>query len=490
MRYLRSYDEGRAQVTTSIFVGEGTKGYSARVSTHNCHRSIEQLCSSIHHKSLSPRACNIFDNVMRICNYQYRRTTKVLIGASTAIALREAGHQELLAEIAVRLSLKLSSVTKMFVKAKTILDIDLPPNDPSLYFPGLLKAIADLLDDPTSGLSPALRSYLRSVPLIKASKFASSLAAIPRDISLHENRALPTAACAILLMAFEGETGKAMPQHTDLIEKLGARIGFSKSSIVERYRELGRVIDDWRGNLPWASQVSKSQRGVALRDANARSLRDVITFQTQLKVKALAESPSSPEVPDLFFGDDDFDDEPAFPLPEGLGGFSELEWWDNLSDPSITPPPASPRPTKRRRLSPSLSVLSDEFIPSKTTPTAVDEAYFPNKGRPDAYVKRSKRSGGPRKEAMQKALASLLSFSPAGERGACISTPSASSMPDFRRAILGEPELVTQHHVPGRLTFLSLQRGGEEYIEDDELFGPGELDSLLQQIPDETVTAP
>lgn len=36
----QTYDEGRAQVTSSIFVGEGTKGYSGRVQTVCTYSSL------------------------------------------------------------------------------------------------------------------------------------------------------------------------------------------------------------------------------------------------------------------------------------------------------------------------------------------------------------------------------------------------------------------------------------------------------------------
>lgn len=113
------FDEGRAFVNNSIFVGEGTKGHSSRFQSvsfcqfkmaimhtkkfgqSKCHQTIQQLCSSMQQAGLAPRACNMFDSVMKLGELHFGRTSRLVTGASVALALREAGGQESLGDIAV-----------------------------------------------------------------------------------------------------------------------------------------------------------------------------------------------------------------------------------------------------------------------------------------------------------------------------------------------------------------------------------------------------
>src|SRR5712691_1380904 len=129
----------------------------------------------------------------------------------------------------------MASLTKMFTRAKAILDISLPPNEPALYFATLLRKVSGLSSQVDTPLSSKLKNYLDSAHFAAVSKLAVSLAALTKDISLHQNRALPAVACAYIIMAFEGELGKAMPNHVELIRHLALHVGFGKKTVEERY---------------------------------------------------------------------------------------------------------------------------------------------------------------------------------------------------------------------------------------------------------------
>jgi len=287
-------------------------------------------------------------------------------------------------------------------------------------------------------------------------------------------------------MAFEGEVGAAMPDYVELIRHLALHVGFRKGSVQERYRELSRLVADWRNHLPWADQVTKHKQGTAARDATARYLKDVVAFQMQLKIKAL----------------ESLDDGGSNVPGDGvsLGGSESIddEFWDDHGDlndferPTSHPNqpassrPSSPCPTKKRRLSPSCE-------PRHSSPTAPknsnDDTYLSNAGRPDAYVHRMKRPGISRKEAMHRAVSSLLSLAPDADGSLDTDFVPAMSISngDLRRAVLREPSFATAGQgSTGRLRALCISRGGEEHIDDEELFGEGELEDFLRDEDERT----
>lgn len=374
-------------------------------------------------------------------------------------------------------------LTDMFVKAKALLDIQLPANDLSLHFPALLKFISISLKQNDISLPTKLRNYLNLVPLLRVSHLAVSLAAIPRDVALHQNRAFPAVASALLIMAFEGEVGKVMPNQAELISLLAGHAGCGKKTIEERYRELSRLVEDWRGHLPWIPATGKQKLGQPRRDANARYLKDVITFQTQLKVRALEESPL--DLPPSDDGNDDDDD-------EFLNGdhhpHHDVEWLNALPEPTVTPI-SSPRPTKRLHLTPSIASSAADSSNAPAATSYDDQVYLPNAGRPDNYVRRLKSPGVAKTQAMHEAISSLLSLVPDyGDSGPVTPQPdladSRLSSDDtsglLRQAVSSQPAFAAEKTAPGRLTTLSIVRGGEEDVEDEDLFEPGELEALFR----------
>ena len=374
----------------------------------------------------------------------------------------------------------------MFAKAKAILDINLPSGDPALYFPALLRKVSDLSSQADTPLSPKLKSFLDSAQFAAVSKLAVSLAALTKDVSLYQNRAIPAVACAYIIMAFEGELGAAMPDYVELIRHLALHVGFRKGSVQERYRELSRLVTDWRNHLPWAGQITKHKQGTAARDATARYLKDVVAFQMQLKIKAF----------------ESLDDDDSNVLGDGasLEGSEPIgyEFWDDHGDlddferPASHPDqpassrPSSPRPIKKRRLSPSCE-------PRHSSPTAPknlnDDTYLSNAGRPDAYVHRMKRPGISRKEAMHRAVSSLLSLTPDADGSLDTDFVPAMSIStgNLRRAVLRQPSFATTGQgSTNRLSALCITRGGEKHIENEELFGEGELESFLRDEDERT----
>lgn len=394
----------------------------------------------------------------------------------------------------MRLSVKLASLTKMFMKAKSALDIHVAANDPCLYFPTLLDGITESLDlydearEQKRAFTPALKAFLSSVTVLRVSHLATSLSALPREVALHQNRAYPAVAAAIIVLAFEGEAAKAMPDHSDLIAMLAGRVGFGKKTIEERYRELSKLVEDWRGHLPWltpscssgveAKGKRKRSQGVAMREANARYLKDVVTFQTQLKLKALEDID---QIEDTSSSDDN---DEAFDALDDLRSSRPSSTTEDLGDSghsSVANLHNGSRASKRRRVSsapPSPSSLESAITRQ--------EGYHSNAGRPDAYVRRMKRPGTTKKQQMRDTLSNLFAFGEGEDHPSLLTIPQWSTNAEddntrLGRAMLHAPSVADELAPPlSRLGTLALSRGGEGYIEDEELFEPGEFEALIR----------
>lgn len=261
-----------------------------------------------------------------------------------------------------------------------------------------------------------------------------------------------------------------MPDYMDFVNFLAKRVGFSKQTIDERYRELGKLVADWRTGLPWVDANGKNVGGKAGREANAKYLKDVITFQNQLKEKVRQIDVDEGELDD---GDESETDDESF------GPIS----WPSFDD--STEVDLYHRPTKRRKLgftpSGSKSCQSTEPV----NPLQSEERkYLPSAGRPTSYVRPTKRPGADRQEALHQEATSLLSLIPSLDPTSSFvslhSREPSLETTELRTAILRYPETMNELANLGRLSKLALTQGGEGNIKDEELFGDGEFEGLFR----------
>ena len=356
----------------------------------------------------------------------------------------------------------------MFRKIKSLLSLNLSPNDAVLLFPNLLKAISTLAEESTE-LPPSLQTYIQAVQIADVLRLATSLSALCQRVSLTQQRAVSPVACALLLAAFEGENGKPMPEHHKLVAKLASRVGFAKATILERYREIGKLVHDWKTNLPWVdSTKNKSARGGSGRESNARWMKDVVTFQQNLWKASLGYSDNPAEgTPETLLLDDDNDD--------------DYEDDDDSLDDSISGISASghsPPPAKRRRI--DGPQLVDEGAGNTGHPTRDPDTWMSNAGRPDAYVRRLKRPEAYRRQIFEHAAASLLSYTTRPASSSQSSVPSSSEPHVLRSQLLADPCNLHGQRALSRLALLATSKGGEQYVDDDDLFEMGEMDALFR----------
>jgi transcription factor IIIB 90 kDa subunit len=367
----------------------------------------------------------------------------------------------------------------MFGKIKTLLSLNLPPNDAVLLLPNLLKTVSTLAEAP-SELAPALQRYLQAISTTDVSRFAASLSALCQRVSLTHQRAASPVACALVIAAFEGVCGKPMPEHHNLIAKLASQIGFAKTTIMERYREIGRLVHDWKTNLPWVdSAKNKSARGVAGRESNARWMKDVVTFQQSLWKASLGHTNSLAEdSPEVLLLDDDSDDT----FFEVLKDSDEIphDFDATAINPTETAPASSlsSPPQKRRRIeSPQ---PADEGTRKRVCPARDPDTWMTNAGRPDAYVRRLKRPEAYHRKIFQDAAASVLSYAPHSSSSSQFSVPASSASHVLRSQLLADPSSLYGQRVLSRLAMLAASKGGEQFVDDDDLFEPGEMDALFR----------
>lgn len=100
-------------------------------------------------------------------------------------------------------------------------------------------------------------------------------------VSLTQGRQPPLVACALLMVSLSGEAGKPIPKPNALAFILAARFGGTARGIADRIREIERVIEDWRHELPWAETnlpTNFRKRTVKI----ATWIKDVVRFKDDL----------------------------------------------------------------------------------------------------------------------------------------------------------------------------------------------------------------
>lgn len=315
-------------------------------------------------------------------------------------------------------------------------------------------------------------------------------------------------ACALAILALEGEAGRAAPNRARLFDLLSASVGARPDTTSERYIEFQTLILESKQDLPWLTLPDKPQRKgrTAQRDEHASLIKDVIAFQEELwqkQQKANVASEPSPSAgmttpspmaslqlqlePSAGDEDEESDvEEESFglaisPVPTVLS-ISTVVSDSTVSAGSSTllgPNSEDSRAFKRRRvdepLPPVVAVPEEPRLATKRRNGACDRPLYAQ--RPSRKMRRDTQVG--------KAAATLLGgFVPA--------TDSVRPVGLFKSEIGGEENILRSHVMAtgvgdfednyGGATRLSALAAlvGESNIEDEQLFDAGELESLLR----------
>ncbi|KIP04803.1 hypothetical protein PHLGIDRAFT_180745 [Phlebiopsis gigantea 11061_1 CR5-6] len=257
-----------------------------RRNTVSMHQFIRTLAGRLSCSSSVSRAQAVFDQAMAQGSFRWGRRAKLLAGASLAIALREANKSDSLRDIAYLLEESLPSLSKAFTTTIDLLQLRLGSADPAQHMPTLQIHLLSIIKEPSS-VPPQLHSLLspleQSMPTIQ--RTATSLShVVSRVPSL---ACLPSAstACAILMLSLEGEVAASLPHAGSLAQALGIRVGASKATVMQRYKTVYDLVEEYIQDVPWLESHERKGKGrskVAKRVIVARGLKDVVQFQEEI----------------------------------------------------------------------------------------------------------------------------------------------------------------------------------------------------------------
>lgn len=293
-----------------------------------------------------------------------------------------------------------------------------------------------------SPLPTALTKVLRLLPPTPVFHLASSLSSLLNHLDGFSSTgpsAGPTA-CAIFIFALEGQMGSSLPSYIKLAQELGVKAGTRKNLVIERYRDISKILEHWMVDVPWFSgadhpdnKLGTKRRKISRRDVIASGIRDIIQFREDILKAQKSRESEEPLTVALEVAEESDDSE------SNLVGLSRAG-------------------RKRKRFEGSTSSQSSRSVrlirscPAKSSVSLVD-------------------------------LASLSLLSPSHPFSPDLlspETPEGSCQTDSL-----QNRILTSSNFPSdlertRLQQLVTSRGGESDIGDDELFDQDELESFLR----------
>lgn len=182
-------------------------------------------------------------------------------------------------------------LSKVFTATIQLLQLKLTSADPAQHLSALQAHLLTLIRKPESlprQLSAALSPLEPKMNTVQYT--ANSLSNLATRVP--SLAALPTAptACAILMLALEGELSVSLSQAGALAQALGARVGASKVVVMQRYKAVYDLVEEYIRDVPWLDAHEKKGGGrskVAKRVVVARGLKDVVQFQEEIWRKKL-----------------------------------------------------------------------------------------------------------------------------------------------------------------------------------------------------------
>ncbi|KAG8698841.1 hypothetical protein FRC09_006995, partial [Ceratobasidium sp. 395] len=373
------------------------------------------------------RAQYILARAMEKGKFRWGMSAERVAGASICVALREAGKAETVREVAVHIQCREDQLARVYRHLISLLGIKFSPLDPALLVPSVWSYTQTCLTDPPPS-SPTFPSQLvvflnELIPHTQAIlNLALQLSNLILTVSLTQGRQPSLVACALLVVSLSGEAGKPVPKPTLLYSTLSARFGGTSRGISDRVREIERVIEDWRVELPWTqSDIPPNQRKRTTKIA--RSIKDVVSFKDELwskQIDVVDHALYSPSTDNT--SDNEADDDTSYTGSTSATG------------------------SKRSATQASSTASSKRHY---------FEAGYYDSGRPRAYVIEPSKAGA---SPQAKALASLLN--PEAPRPTSTEVTKSDALDELRRL------------------------GSSKEIRDEDLFEHGELEGLIRTAPE------
>lgn len=407
---------------------------------------IKSLALPLNASGLAPRAITLFNQAMAGGHFRWGRKAKMVAGACISIALRESKRPDSLHDIAFLLDERLRTLTRTFLAVISLLNFSITPAGPSIYITSLETHLSSMLEaGQDSGLPASLVTLLKPLSLRSVANTSRSLCDLiarlgPRS-SLTRLPAAPTA-CAVFMLSLEAEARATVDNLGDLAQCLASRCHIGKTVVALRYKMVQDEVMAWIENLPWLEKYSnRSGRAkVSKRLVVARGLKDVVRFQDEIWQQT-----ARPKVILETSGDD----------PDSSGSETESTSSTSSQFKRQSSVGEDSQPQKRRKIQHALRDASQFLMNPLSGPMPSSLASTYPQHRPplplDALV-----SGGQADPSYRGTYLPLTSY--------LLTVPSSS----------------LSGRAPTRLQLLSVARGGEGEIGDDELFDEGELEGMMR----------
>ena len=351
----------------------------------------------------------------------------------------------------------LTALTKTYNEVIKLFGFDLEISDPSVHLTTLHAHLTRVISDSeTFELPKTLASVVRSLQprLSCVLRTAESLATlVTRSGKVSHLSTAPTA-CAIFLLALEGEIRSPLPNCGSLAHVIGLRFDVKQGVIMDRYRILYTIVEHWIKMVPWLqpptqlrTRASSSKSKVTTRSAVAKGLNDVVQFREEIWKKSLCDVGKISLDLDLIDECDGTRDDGMTPGASHDDGDDDNDFGSVASVSVVT---TAISVTKRK------NVISSRE-------TSVELISRPIK-------KRRTRHSRSVESASQFLLDPI--------------EPSKSSDDRLLSHLISSDSCLLAHsflHPPTRLQLLSAARpGGSDAITDEELFEEGELEDVFR----------
>ncbi|KAJ2966000.1 hypothetical protein NUW54_g13934 [Trametes sanguinea] len=219
------------------------------------HEYIRGIAGRLSNPGVISRAQGIFDQAMIRGQFRWGRRAKLTAGAALAIALREAHKSDSIRDIAYLLEEPPVAVSRAFSAVVDLLGLKLSTADPTVHLPMLQAHLVSLVEgaQTETPLPSSLMKLLSPlVPHFSAiMRIANALYALLERTHALAHLPTPPTACALLILALEAEHGSSLPHAGVLAHTLGARVGAGKGVVMQRYKQIYDLIEEWIRDVPW-----------------------------------------------------------------------------------------------------------------------------------------------------------------------------------------------------------------------------------------------
>ncbi|KAL7283049.1 hypothetical protein ACG7TL_002473 [Trametes sanguinea] len=435
-----------------------------RRNTISMHEYIRGIAGRLSNPGVTSRAQGIFDQAMLRGQYRWGRRAKLTAGAALAIALREAHKSDSICDIAYLLEEPPVAVSRAFSAVVELLGLKLSTADPTVHLPMLQAHLVSLVEGTQTDAAlpvPLMKVLPPLVPRFPSViRVASALSTLLERTHALAHLPTPPTACALLILSLEAEQGSSLPHAGVLAHILGTRVGAGKGVVMQRYKQIYDLVEEWIRDVPWLDaherKRAKGREGggrskVAKRVVVARGLKDVVQFQEEIWRKKIEGAGSVPLQLDVDDGEEK----------------DEVGDWDGSDKASSS------------RASHATSGSSAEGSTTGKNKRAKTR-------HPKSIVDASHFLLNPLSGASRSIPSTALgpAHPPAAERSTA-ETASGPGSSDLLTHLLTADASTLAHafrEAPSRLQLLATARGGADdaHVADEELFAEDELEGMFR----------